>query len=233
MMYISGDINSSQELFEALDKMRELTVQSTSTTKLELAYDEVQHAITAINNEVPAPDTQEGPLIYIEKDILRKLADAIKARIDFANQESEDDYDDEYYDDLNDDSDYYDDLNDDSDYDEDDIDDLYIELKERGDLISKLQTKIANLEKVAEDTRRVDDSIKHEHNETSDDYQDAFDHIKEDLKKHANPWEHAVDLDNISTYLTGDTNNIDKELENNLKQAADLLSSFEDHLRRR
>ena len=229
MMYISGDINSSQELFEALDKMRELTVQSTSTTKLELAYDEVQHAIVTLDNEVPTPDTQEGPLIYVEKDILRKLADTIKARIDFDNLEAEDDgMDEDNYDDE-----YYADLNDDSEYDEDDIDDLYIELKERGDLISKLQTKIANLEKVAEDTRRVDDSIKREHKEASDDYQDAFDHIKEDLKKHANPWEHAVDLDNISAYLTGDTNNIDKELENNLKQASDLLSSFEDHLRRR
>ena len=228
MMYISGDINSSQELFEALDKMRELTVQSTSTTKLELAYDEVQHAIVTLDNEVPTPDTQEGPLIYVEKDILRKLADTIKARIDFDNLEAEDDgMDEDNYDDE-----YYADLNDDSEYDEDDIDDLYIELKERGDLISKLQTKIANLEKVTEDTRRVDDSIKREHKEASDDYQDAFDHIKEDLKKHANPWEHAVDLDNISAYLTGDTNNIDKELENNLKQAADLLSSFEDHLRR-
>lgn len=229
MMYISGDINSSQELFEALDKMRELTVQSTSTTKLELAYDEVQHAIVTLDNEVPTPDTQEGPLIYVEKDILRKLADTIKARIDFDNLEAEDDgMDEDNYDDE-----YYADLNDDSEYDEDDIDDLYIELKERGDLISKLQTKIANLEKVTEDTRRVDDSIKREHKEASDDYQDAFDHIKEDLKKHANPWEHAVDLDNISAYLTGDTNNIDKELENNLKQASDLLSSFEDHLRRR
>ena len=221
MMYISGDINSSQELFEAFDKMRELTVQSTLTTKLELAYDEVQHAITVINNELTEED--EKFLIHDEAVALHNLADAIKARIDFANQESEDDSDD----------DYYDDLNDDSDYDEDDIDDLYDELKDRNDLISKLKTKIANLEKVAEDTRRVDGSIKREHNETSDDYQDAFDHIKEDLKKHANPWEHAVDLDNISAYLTGDTNNIDKELENNLKQAADLLSSFEDHLRRR
>ena len=209
MSYISGDINSSQELFEALDKMRELTVQSTLTTKLELAYDEVQHAIVTLDNEVPTPDTQEGPLIYVEKDILRKLADAIKARIDFANKEAEDDRDD----------DYYDDLNDDSDYDEDDIDDLYIELKERGDLISKLQTKIANLEKVAEDTRRVDDSIKREREQA--------------LKKNTNPWEHTSDVDSISAYLTGDTNNIDKELENNLKQAADLLSSFEDHLRRR
>ena len=209
MMYISGDINSSQELFEALDKMRELTVQSTSTTKLELAYDEVQHAIVTLDNEVPTPDTQEGPLIYVEKDILRKLAETIKARIDFANQESEDDYDDEYYDDLNDDSDY----------DEDDIDDLYIELKERNDLISKLQDKIANLEKVAEDTRRVDDSIKREREQA--------------LKKNTNPWEHTSDLDSISAYLTGGTDNLDKELENNLKQAADLLSSFEDHLRRR
>lgn len=222
MSYISGDISSSQELLEAFDKMRELTVQSTLTTKLELAYDEVQHAIVTLDNEVPAPDTQEGPLIYVEKDILRKLADAIKARIDFANKEAEDDRDD----------DYYDDLNDDSDYDEENIDDLYDELKDRNDLIKKLQDKIDNLEKVTEDTRRVDDSIKREHKETSDDYQDAFDRIKEDLKKRANPWEHAVDLDNISAYLTGDTNNIDKELENNLKQAADLLSSFEDHLRR-
>ena len=219
MSYILAGISSSQELFEAFDKMRELTVQSTSTTKLELAYDEVQHAIVTLDNEVPTPDTQEGPLIYVEKDILRKLADAIKARIDFANQESEDDYDDEYYDDLNDDSDYYDDLNDDSDYDEDDIDDLYDELKDRNDLISKLKTKIANLEKVAEDTRRVDDSIKHEREQA--------------LKKNTNPGEHASDLDSISAYLTGDTNNIDKELENNLKQAADLLSSFENHLRRR
>ena len=207
MMYISGDINSSQELFEALDKMRELTVQSTSITKLELAYDELQHAITALNNEITEED--EKFLIHDEVVALHNLADAIKARIDFANKEAEDDSDD----------DYYDDLNDDSDYDEDDIDDLYIELKERNDLISKLQTKIANLEKVAEDTRRVDDSIKHEREQT--------------LKKNTNPWEHAVDLDNISAYLTGDTNNIDKELENNLKQAADLLSNFEDHLRRR
>ena len=216
MSYISGDINSSQELFEALDKMRELTVQSTSTTKLELAYDEVQHAIVTLDNEVPTPDTQEGPLIYVEKDILRKLADAIKARIDFANQESEDDSDDEYYED-----DYYDDLNDDSDYDEDDIDDLYIELKERNDLISKLQTKIANLEKVAEDTRRVDDSIKHEREQT--------------LKKNNAFGNHPKygDIDSISAYLTGSTDNLDKELENNLKQAADLLSSFENHLRRR
>ena len=208
MMYISGDINSSQELFEALDKMRELTVQSTSTTKLELAYDEVQHAIVTLDNEVPTTDTQEGPLIYVEKDILRKLAETIKARIDFANKEAEDDRDD----------DYYDDLNDDSDYDEDDIDDLYIELKERNDLISKLQDKIANLEKVAEDTRKVDGSIKHEREQA--------------LKKNTNPWEHASDLDSISAYLTGSTDNLDKELENNLKQAADLLSSFEDHLRR-
>ena len=209
MMYISGDINSSQELFEALDKMRELTVQSTSTTKLELAYDEVQHAIVTLDNEVPTPDTQEGPLIYVEKDILRKLAETIKARIDFANKEAEDDRDD----------DYYDDLNDDSDYDEENIDDLYDELKDRNDLISKLKTKIANLEKVAEDTRRVDDSIKREREQA--------------LKKNTNQWEHTSDLDSISAYLTGGTDNLDKELENNLKQAADLLSSFEDHLRRR
>ena len=207
MMYISGDINSSQELFEAIDKMRELTVQSTSTTKLELAYDEVQHAITVINNELTEED--EKFLIHDEVDALHNLADAIKARIDFANQESEDDSDD----------DYYDDLNDDSDYDEDDIDDLYIELKERGDLIKKLQDKIDNLEKVTEDTRRVDDSIKHEREQT--------------LKKNTNPWEHTSDVDSISAYLTGGTDNLDKELENNLKQAADLLSSFEDHLRRR
>ena len=208
-MYISGDINSSQELFEALDKMRELTVQSTSTTKLELAYDEVQRAIVTLDNEVPTPDTQEGPLIYVEKDILRKLAETIKARIDFANKEAEDDRDD----------DYYDDLNDDSDYDEENIDDLYDELKDRNDLISKLKTKIANLEKVAEDTRRVDDSIKREREQA--------------LKKNTNPWEHTSDVDSISAYLTGGTDNLDKELENNLKQAADLLSSFEGHLRRR
>ena len=221
MSYISGDINSSQELFEAFDKMRELTVQSTLTTKLELAYDEVQHAITVINNELTEED--EKFLIHDEVVALHNLADIIKARIDFDNRESEDDSDD----------DYYDDLNDDSDYDEDDIDDLYIELKVRNDLISKLQDKIANLEKVTEDTRRVDGPIKREHNETSDDYQDSFDHIKEDLKKHANPWEHTSDLDSISAYLAGGTDNLDKELENNLKQAADLLSSFEDHLRHR
>ena len=209
MMYISGDINSSQELFEALDKMRELTVQSTSTTKLELAYDEVQRAIVTLDNEVPTPDTQEGPLIYVEKDILRKLAETIKARIDFANKEAEDDRDD----------DYYDDLNDDSDYDEENIDDLYDELKDRNDLIKKLQDKIDNLEKVTEDTRRVDDSIKREREQA--------------LKKNTNPWEHTSDVDSISAYLTGGTDNLDKELENNLKQAADLLSSFEDHLRRR
>ena len=208
MMYISGDINSSQELFEALDKMRELTVQSTSTTKLELAYDEVQHAITALNNEITEED--EEFLIHSEVVALRNLADAIKARIDFDNQESEDGSDD----------DYYDDLNDDSDYDEDDIDDLYIELKERGDLISKLQTKIANLEKVTEDTRRVDDSIKRE---------------RERILKNNAFGNHPKygDIDSISAYLTGGTDNLDKELENNLKQAADLLSSFEDHLRRR
>ena len=214
MSYILAGINSSQELFEALDKMRELTVQSTSTTKLELAYDEVQRAIVTLDNEVPTPDTQEGPLIYVEKDILRKLAETIKARIDFANQESEDDSDDEYYED-----DYYDDLNDDSDYDEDDIDDLYVELKDRNDLIKKLQDKIDNLEKVTEDTRRVDDSIKREREQA--------------LKKNTNPWEHTSDVDSISAYLTGGTDNLDKELENNLKQAADLLSSFEGHLRRR
>ena len=212
MMYISGDVNSSQELFEALDKMHELTVQSTSTTKLELAYDEVQHVITALNNEITEED--EESLIHDEVVVLHNLADAIKARIDFANKEAEDDSDDDYYDDE-----YYDDLNDDSDYDEDDIDDLYIELKERGDLISKLQTKIANLEKVAEDTRRVDDSIKREREQA--------------LKKNTNSWEHTSDLDSISAYLTGGTDNLDKELENSLKQAADLLSSFEDHLRRR
>ena len=214
MSYISGDISSSQELFEAFDKMRELTVQSTLTTKLELAYDEVQHAITVINNELTEED--EKFLIHDEVVALHNLADAIKARIDFASQESADDSDDDYYDDE-----YYDDLKDDSDYDEDDIDDLYIELKERNDLISKLQTKIANLEKVTEDTRRVDDSIKHEREQT--------------LKKNNAFGNHPKygDLDNISAYLTGDTNNIDKELENNLKQAADLLSSFEDHLRRR
>lgn len=207
MSYISGGISSSQELFEAFDKMRELTVQSTSTTKLELAYDEVQHAITVINNELTEED--EKFLIHDEVVALHNLADAIKTRIDFANQESEDDSDD----------DYYDDLNDDSEYDEDDIDDLYIELKERGDLISKLQTKIANLEKVTEDTRKVDDYIKHEREQA--------------LKKNTNPREHTSDLDSISDYLTGGTDNLDKELENSLKQAADLLSSFEDHLRRR
>ena len=212
MSYISGDISSSQELFEAFDKMRELTVQSTLTTKLELAYDEVQHAITVINNELTEED--EKFLIHDEVVALHNLADAIKARIDFANQESEDDSDDDYYDDE-----YYDDLKDDSDYDEDDIDDLYIELKERGDLIKKLQDKIDNLEKVTEDTRRVDDSIKREREQA--------------LKKNTNPWEHTSDLDSISAYLTGSTDNLDKELENNLKQAADLLSSFEDHLRRR
>ena len=211
MSYISGDISSSQELFEAFDKMRELTVQSTLTTKLELAYDEVQHAITVINNELTEED--EKFLIHDEVVALHNLADAIKARIDFASQE-EDDMDDDDYDD-----DYYDDLNDDSDYDEDDIDDLYIELKERGDLIKKLQTKIANLEKVTEDTRKVDDSIKREREQA--------------LKKNTNPWEHTSDLDSISAYLTGSTDNLDKELTDNLKQAADLLSSFEDHLRRR
>lgn len=205
MNYISGGISSSQELFEAFDKMRELTVQSTSTTKLELAYDEVQYAITALSNEITEED--EKFLIHDEVVALHNLADAIKARIDFANKEAEDDSDD----------DYYDDLNDDSDYDEDDIDDLYIELKERGDLISKLQTKIANLEKVTEDTRRVDDYIKHGREQA--------------LKKNTNPREHTSDLDSISAYLTGSTDNLDKELENNLKQAADLLSSFEDHLR--
>lgn len=208
MMYISGDISSSQELFEAFDKMRELAVQSTSATKLELAYDEVQYAITALSNEITEED--EEFLVRGEAVALHNLADAIKARIDFANQESEDDSDD----------DYYDDLNDDSDYDEDDIDDLYIELKERGDLISKLQTKIANLEKVTEDTRRVDDSIKHEREQA--------------LKNNAfgNHPKYG-DIDSISDYLTGGTDNLDKELENSLKQAADLLSSFEDHLRRR
>ena len=208
MSYISGDISSSQELFEAFDKMRELAVQSTSATKLELAYDEVQHAITALNNGIT--DTQESYLIYDEIVALRKLADAIKARIDFANREAEDDMDEEYYDDLNDDSDY----------DEDDIDDLYIELKERGDLISKLQTKIANLEKVTEDTRRVDDSIKRERERV--------------LKNNAfgNHPMYKGELKSINDYLTGGTENLDKELENNLKQAADLLSSFEDHLRR-
>ena len=209
MSYISGDISSSQELFEAFDKMRELTVQSTLTTKLELAYDEVQHAITVINNELTEED--EKFLIHDEVVALHNLADAIKARIDFSGQEEEDDMDDEYYDDLNDDSDY----------DEDDIDDLYIELKERGDLIKKLQDKIDNLEKLTEDTRKVDDSIKRERER------------EQALKKNTNPWEHTSDLDSISAYLTGSTDNLDKELTDNIKQAADLLSSFEDHLRRR
>ena len=228
MSYISGDISSSQELFEAFDKMRELTVQSTLTTKLELAYDEVQHAIGTLDNEVPAPDTQEGPLIYIEKDILCKLADAIKARIDFANLEAEDDgMDEDDYDDE-----YYDDLNDDSDYDEDDIDDLYIELKERNDLISKLQTKIANLEKATEDTCRVDNSIKHEREQALK--KNTLNEKNEKLRQNAFG-NHPMygDIDSINAYLTGGTDNLDKELENNLKQAADLLSSFEDHLRRR
>lgn len=211
MSYISGDISSSQELFEAFDKMRELAVQSTSATKLELAYDEVQHAIVTLDNEPTEED--EKFLIHDEVVTLHNLSDAIKARIDFANREAEDDMDEEYYDDLNDDSDY----------DEDDIDDLYIELKERGDLISKLQTKIANLEKVTEDTedtRRVDDSIKRE---------------RERVLKNNAFGNHPMygDVDSISDYLTGGTDNLDKELENNLKQAADLLSSFEDHLRRR
>ena len=209
MSYISGDISSSQELFEAFDKMRELTVQSTLTTKLELAYDEVQHAITTLNNELTEED--EKFLIHDEVVALHNLADAIKARIDFANQEPEDDSDD----------DYYDDLNDDSDYDEDDIDDLYIELKERNDLISKLQTKIANLEKVTEDTRRVDDSIKRE---------------RERVLKNNAMDNHPVykgELQSINDYLTGGMDKLDNELENNLKQATDLLSSFEDHLRRR
>ena len=225
MMYISGDINSSQELFEALDKMRELTVQSTSTTKLELAYDEVQHAITVINNELTEED--EKLLIHDEVVALRNLADAIKARIDFDNLEAEDDgMDEDDYDDE-----YYADLNDDSEYDEDDIDDLYIELKERGDLISKLQTKIANLEKVTEDTRRVDDSIKHEREQTLK--KNTLNEKNEKLHQNAfgNHPKYG-DVDSISAYLTGSTDNLDKELENNLKQAADLLSSFEDHLRR-
>ena len=228
MMYISGDINSSQELFEALDKMRELTVQSTSTTKLELAYDEVQHAIVTLDNKVPTPDTQEGPLIYVEKDILRKLADTIKARIDFDNLEAEDDgMDEDNYDDE-----YYADLNDDSEYDEDDIDDLYIELKDRNDLIKKLQDKIDNLEKVTEDTRKVDDSIKREREQTLK--KNTLNKKNEELRQNAFG-NHPMygDIDNISAYLTGDTDNLDKELENSLKQAADLLSSFEDHLRRR
>ena len=220
MSYILAGINSSQELFEALDKMRELTVQSTSTTKLELAYDEVQHAITVINNELTEED--EKFLIHDEVVALHNLADAIKARIDFANKEAEDDSDD----------DYYDDLNDDSDYDEDDIDDLYIELKERNDLISKLQDKIANLEKVAEDTRRVDDSIKHEREQALK--KNTLNKKNEELRQNAFG-NHPMygDIDSISAYLTGSTDNLDKELENNLKQAADLLSSFEDHLRRR
>ena len=209
MIYISGDINSSQELFEALDKMREIVVQSTSTTKLELAYNEVQHAITALNDEIT--EDYEESLIHDEVVALHNLADAIKARIDFANREAEDDSDD----------DYYDDLNDDSDYDEDDIDDLYTELKDRNDLIKKLQDKIDNLEKVTEDTRRVDDSIKHERERI--------------LKNNAfgNHPMYSGELKSINDYLTGSTDNLDKELENNLKQAADLLSSFEDHLRRR
>lgn len=222
MSYISGGISSSQELFEAFDKMRELTVQSTSTTKLELAYDEVQHAIVTLDNEVPTPDTQEGPLIYIEKDILRKLAENIKARIDFANKEAEDDRDD----------DYYDDLNDDSDYDEENIDDLYDELKDRNDLIKKLQDKIDNLEKVTEDTRRVDDSIRREREQTLK--KNTLNKKNEELRQNAFG-NHPMygDVDSISAYLTGSTDNLDKELENSLKQAADLLSSFEDHLRRR
>ena len=207
--YFNTDINSYQELFEVFDKMRELTVQSTPTTKLELAYDEVQYAITVISNELTEED--EEFLVRGEVVALHNLADAIKARIDFANQESEDDSDD----------DYYDDLNDDSDYDEDDIDDLYIELKERNDLISKLQTKIANLEKVTEDTRRVDDSIKRE---------------RERVLKNNAMDNHPVykgELQSINDYLTGGMDKLDNELENNLKQATDLLSSFEDHLRRR
>ena len=207
--YFNTDINSYQELFEVFDKMRELTVQSTPTTKLELAYDEVQHVITVINNELTEED--EKFLIHDEVVALHNLADAIKARIDFAGQEEEDDMDD----------DYYDDLNDDSDYDEDDIDDLYIELKERNDLISKLQTKIANLEKVTEDTRRVDDSITRE---------------RERVLKNNAMDNHPVykgELQSINDYLTGGMDKLDNELENNLKQATDLLSSFEDHLRRR
>lgn len=210
MSYILAGISSSQELFEVFDKMRELTVQSTPTTKLELAYDEVQHAIVTLDNEVPAPDTQEGPLIYVEKDILRKLADAIKARIDFANKEAEDDRD----------VDYYDDLNDASDYDEEDIDDLYAELKDRNNLIKKLQDKIDNLEKVTEDTRRVDDSIKREREQV--------------LKNNAmdNRPVYKGELKSINDYLTGSTDNLDKKSEYINKQAADLLSSFEDYLRR-
>ena len=208
MSYISGDISSSQELFEAFDKMRELTVQSTSATKLELAYDEVQHAITALNNELAEED--EEFLIHDEVVDLHNLADAIKARIAFANKEAEDDSDD----------DYYDDLNDDSDYDEDNIDDLYIELKERGDLISKLQTKIANLEKVTEDTRKVDGSIKRERERV--------------LKNNAmnNHPMYKGELKSINDYLTGGMDKLDKELADNLKQASDLLNTFEEHLRK-
>ena len=220
MSYISGDISSSQELFEAFDKMRELTVQSTLTTKLELAYDEVQHAITTLNNELTEED--EKFLIHDEVVALHNLADAIKARIDFANQEPEDDRDD----------DYYDDLNDDSDYDEENIDDLYDELKDRNDLIKKLQDKIDNLEKVTEDTRRVDDSIKREREQTLK--KNTLNKKNEELRQNAFG-NHPMygDVDSISAYLTGSTDNLDKELENSLKQAADLLSSFEDHLRRR
>lgn len=75
MSFIQGNINSKEDLIEAMDAMREMLTQGDPKTELELELAETKHKLAGIKGEVIGGD------YYMYYEILRKLEINLESRI--------------------------------------------------------------------------------------------------------------------------------------------------------
>lgn len=75
MSFIQGNINSKEDLIEAMDAMREMLTQGNLKTELELELEETKHKLAGIKGEVIGGD------YYTYYEILRKLEINLESRI--------------------------------------------------------------------------------------------------------------------------------------------------------
>lgn len=75
MSFIQGNINSKEDLIEAMDAMREMLTQGDPKTELELELAETKHKLAGIKGEVIGGD------YYMYYEILRELEINLESRI--------------------------------------------------------------------------------------------------------------------------------------------------------
>lgn len=100
MSFIQGNINSKEDLIEAMDAMREMLTQGDPKTELELELAETKHKLAGIKGEVIGGDyyTYVGILHSLRKNLesrIQKLEEANKAPQEDGYDDLEDEDDEE------------------------------------------------------------------------------------------------------------------------------------------